>query len=219
MATRLRYRVLASSQRDGPLLTGPILTASVPAILQHVNQAVLAAEARVPDGTRLELAIHVGALAPTAAGYLNAQFRAGRLYEPGAPHRRWIPWPEHPHQVATVPQPEWLRIRWVKGEWQILVALAVVAVVVGLLLLWVPQPPYVLRSATPVASATPAFGGTPFRLFWLPWYDTLAVAAGLALIPLGLRLVARTETAASEVVQAHTALRAAEAAEGGPTHG
>jgi len=208
---QLVYKTIASRASLGPLIT-------VTGIDSYVqNTAIGQVEARQPEGTRIELLVpQLGDFAQSAANGLQARFLTGQFRDPatGAPI---IPWPESPSVVADVPAPGTLRVRWVKGEWQIYLVVTLAILVVGYLLLEALHgSPWTMQTATVAGAGTsgtgvPLFGGQPFRILYVPWYDAAAIAVGLAATPLILRQVAKTEQAEADTLRAHRALRAAEA--------
>ena len=210
MAT-LVYRTIGSAASLGPLVTPTGLTTYV------TNQAVAQAEASQSEGTRIELLVpNLGDFAQPAANNLQAKFLTGQFRDP-ATGTAIIPWPEYPDTIADTPlgQPGTLRVRWVKGEWQIYLVVSLAILVVGYLLIQALHgSPWSMRAAnvagTTSGSGTPLFGGQPFRILYLPWYDAAAIAVVAAATPLVLRQVARTETAEAATLRAHRELRAAE---------
>ena len=212
----LVYSTVATASSLGPLITVTGITSYV------VNQALVQAEAGVPEGMRLELRLpHLGQFAQPAANALQSQFLTGQIRDPdtGTPI---MPWPEQPATLADVVETDTLRIRWVKGEWQIIVVLGIIvgALLTYLLLQTLSQSPWTLQQAqVPGArggtaagpfGGTPVFGGTPFRVFWIPWYDAAALALGLVAVPFIVHAVAQTERAEAELLTNRRALRAAE---------
>jgi hypothetical protein len=207
----LVYRTIASRASLGPLVTPTGIASYV------TNQAVGQAEAAQPEGTRIQLLVpNLGDFAQPAANALQAKFLTGQFRDPatGTPI---IPWPESPDTVADVPTAGTLRVRWVKGEWQIELVIVLAVLVVGYLLIQaLHNSPWTMQAATAAGAGsaggtgTPVFGGTPFRILYLPWYDAAAIGVAAIVTPFLLRQLAKTEEAEAEAVRSRRALQAAE---------
>lgn len=211
MAT-LVYRTIGSASSLGPLVTATGIDSYV------VNQAVAQAEAGQPEGMRIQLLVpNLGQFAQPAANALQSRFLTGQFKDPatGTPI---IPWPETPSTVADIPigQPGTLRVRWVKGQWQIEVVIGIAVAIIGYLLIQsLHGSPWSMQSAAAASSGgtgttTPMFGGQPFRVFYVPWYWAAAGTLGLVAAPFVLHKVAQTEGSEAELVQNRRALRQAE---------
>lgn len=211
MAT-LVYRTLATAQSTGGAVTPTGLESYV------VNQALVNVEKGQPEGMRLELLMpNLGQFAPRAANALQAKFLVGQVKDPatGTPI---IPWPEYPNVLADTPigQSGTLRVRWVKGQWEIPLIIGIAVTIIGYLLIRsLAASPYSLKSAAVAGASgttggTPIFGGTPFRILYLPWYDALAGGVLLAAAPFVIHKLAQTETSSADLIRGERTLRAAE---------
>jgi len=201
-------RTIATYRTAGPFLTATGPTSYV------LNHAMLAAEANLPEGARVQLLLPRldPATAQAMVDYVQTAFLQGRLRDP-ATGRAIVPWPDTPGVIADVPvgTPDTVRLRWIKGQWQIAVIIALVVtglITIVVLLNELHQSPWTLQAATPTPTGIPAFGGSPFRIFWVPWYDALPIAAGLAVAPVILHQIARTEAGVAETVQEQRTLAA-----------
>jgi len=98
------------------------ITGNPQAIVEFVNEDVTAAEAGLPEGERVQLAIRgwtiplLGSVGAQVAGYINQQWRLGNIRDlvtgevPQA-------WPEYPSEVAQyVGSSDTLYLRWRKGQ-------------------------------------------------------------------------------------------------------
>lgn len=232
MATTYIYHTLADSAQTGPLVGGlNVGTAAqlafdyatnYPAFLTTaealVNQTILAAESNEPEETRNLCVIGGwGSAVPSLVSSINQQWQAGKVVgADGNPVPAW-PDPGYSGQIAWNGGNGQIVLRWVKGQPQLYILLAILIVLAGAALYYVlTQAPWKLQSATPqtlsnpngtpILGNTPLFGGTPFRVFYLPWYDAAAAAAALAVSPWAYRQIVNLKNDRVDSVRANRAL-------------
>lgn len=151
------------------------------ALLQYVNQSVMEAEARLPEGARVQLEISgwtvpvLGSLAAQVAADLNRAFAEGRIRNPET-GERVRPWPEHADRIAFAVG-DTVVLRWVKSQpWYFWITVGMLIVVAGIWYylsraswsMWFPHPP-----APGTGSVSPT---------GLPWYARAAIVAGAVVI-------------------------------------
>lgn len=199
MAT-LTYRTVATSGQDGPLIQSLTLgqaatlawqfTTNYPAFLQTaaglVNQRIQQIETGEPEGQRNVLVIEGwGGQAGTAANAVNSRFQAGTLVNTDG--SRNVAWPEYPHQIAwATSNGDTLTLRWIKGQPWAFILIGVLIVGLGYAVYRIlTGSRYTLQTASPASGSGRAgsgfvwFGGSPFRIVGLPWYDALLATAGI----------------------------------------
>lgn len=196
--------VVATATDLGPLITiaGPFSAPSINALIQQ-------AELGQPEGAQLELTVDsLGQWAPAAAALLNQRFGAGAIQDP-ATGEAIQGWPGA-SQLAYAGNGT-LTLQWIKGQpWAfILIGVLIAGIVAFLFYQSLQKAPWQLKNLSPATNpgGTPSsgsspftwWGGSPFRLFGLPWYDAALVGGGLAVVPWAIRHVASgTQAVAAE---------------------
>ena len=177
-----------------------------------INQDVQAIEAGEPEGQRNYLTITGWAgQAGHAAQTINQQWLAGKVRGPN--NSPLGAWPEYPATIAwSANNGDTLELRWLKEEWQLYLLVFTLIAVVGYLVYHIlQQGGWTLQTVTPASGSgtptsggkVPFIGGTPFRLFWLPWYWDVGIAGAVIAGPYVYRQVvsvekSRTESAETE---------------------
>lgn len=230
--TTFAYDTVASSTNSGPLVAslgaGQVATLSYdylfnyPQFLQtaqsDINQQVQAVEAGEAEGTRNYLVIDgwPDGSATTAASQINAAWQQGKLT--GSDGKRLQAWPDagYSQQIAwSTNNGGTLELRWVKWEWQLYLVIFVLVALLGYAVYRIlTQSSWSLATATPTSAAasgtstkalfngTPFLGGTPFRIFWIPWYWDVGIAAAVIAGPYVYRQLASVEESHAEIVRA-----------------
>lgn len=228
MSTTYQYQTVASSA-NGPLIESLSLpqglqlaydyTVNYTAFLtmagQLINQQVQSVEAHEPEGTLNFLAITGwDGQAANAANAINAQWQQGKLI--GTDGKPLQAWPDAPYnsQIAwAADNNNTLELRWVKWEWQLYLVVFVLIAVVGYLVYRIlTQGSWNLQTAHPVTSnatsgplfgGVPFVGGSPFRVFWLPWYWDIGIAGAVVAGPYIYRQFVSVEESRAQGAEAH----------------
>jgi len=213
------FQTLASSATNGPLLTSLTPTQAAQLVFYAstfntaafdqlasslANQDMQHVEADEPEGTRNQLTIDGwNGQATAAANAVNAAWQAGHVTGPGG--HPTTPWPDagYNQQLAwATGSGDTLVLRWTKEQPMAYILVGILVVVVGYLVYRVlTSSSWSLSSATPGTATGPtetvpiigAQPGGPFRVLWLPWYDTAAIAAAAVLVPLGYHQIVEVE--------------------------
>jgi len=212
------FTTIASSTADGPLVQS--LSASQAADLvfyastfnatafdqlasRIANGRMQTVEASEPEGTQNQLTINGwNGQATAAANAVNSAWRSGRVTGPGG--HPTTPWPQagYNQQLAWSNGSDTLVLRWTKEQPMAYILVGILVVVVGYLVYQVlTSGSWSLSTAsTPSSSGgsspVPIVGsqpGGPFRVLWLPWYDTAAIVATAVLVPLAYHQVVEVE--------------------------
>ena len=226
------YQTVASAANSGSLVeslgAGAIATLSYDYLFNYtqflqtaqsdVNQQVQAVEAGEAEGTRNYLVIEnwPNGSANAAASQINSAWSSGKLTgTDGKPLQAW-PDAGYNQQIAwSVDNGSTLELRWVKWEWQLyLVVFVLVALLGYAVYVILTQSNWNLATATPTSSAatgtstkalfngTPFLGGSPFRIFWLPWYWDVGIAATVVAGPYVYHQIASIDESHSEIIRA-----------------
>ena len=127
-------------------------------------------------------------------------------------------WPEYPNQVAWPTNGgNTLEMRWLKWEWQLYLLVFALIAIVGYFVYriltgqsWTLQTASTSQSGSSGSSSTttpPIFGGTPFRVFWLPWYDAAVITAAVVATPYIYRQFVSVEESRTKSVEAQKEYR------------
>lgn len=189
------YRTIASLTANGPLASGSVVS---PAF----NQAVLNAEAGLPEGAYVELTIDaVNAASQVVAG-LNGRYQNGQITYPGT-GELIQGWPAYPGSIAFLTSGgQGVILRWRKGQPWVIILLAALLVVAVVVFISLQRSNYSMQTpATSAGGGPPAVGLTTgkfvwlgvgprgtFRIFGIPWY-WVAGGAGLAGVGAGAAYV------------------------------
>lgn len=228
--TTYQYTTLANSNQNGPLVDSLtvgqaaqlayLYVANYPAFVAQaaglVNQDVQALEMNEPEGQRNVLAISGwGGLATQAASAVNQAWQQGQIAVNG---QQLQAWPEAPFagQIAWADSTgQTLVLRWVKWEWQLYLLVAILLAVVGYEVYQIlTSGSWQLQTAIPVTThqtptsgtgpfgGVPFIGGSPFRVFWMPWYDAVAVAGVAVTGPFVYRQIAQVDESRARIHRA-----------------
>lgn len=228
----LMYKTVASQPVNGPLvqnLTASQITtltwdfsfnysAFLSTAAQMVNQDVQAIERGEPEGQRNYLTINGwNGEATRAMDAINQAWSQGKLK--GTDGAALAAWPEYPNQIAwATNNNNTVELRWLKWEWELyLVVFALMAIVGYLVYQVLTQHTWSLQTASttksgstgsaPFGTTAPMFGGSPFRLFWLPWYDAALVTAAVVATPYVYRQFVSIEESRAQSAEATTEYR------------
>lgn len=226
----LVYATVASQAANGPLVQ--TLTESQVATLATdyqfhyaqflatarslINQDVQAVERNEPEGQRNLLTINGwNGQAAQAAQAITQQWQQGNVI--GSNGQPLQAWPEYTGQIAwATNNGNTLELRWVKEEWQLYLVIFVLIAVVGYLVYRIlTQSSWSLQTASqpssgsvpgiigsPTNGSVPFIGGKPFRVFWLPWYWDVGIAAAVIAGPYIYRQVVSVEETRVKSVEA-----------------
>ena len=185
-----------------------------------INQKVQTIEKNEAEGQRNELTIDGwGGKASQAANAINAQWRAGKVT--GTDGTKLEAWPEYPTAIAwSTNGGNTLILRWEKWEWQLYLLVALLVVVVGYLVYRIlTQNSWQLQTASAISNpgqatstkgvfnGTPFVGGSPFRIFWLPWYLAVPAAAAVVAVPFVVKQVTAVEESRAKIADAEREVR------------
>lgn len=209
----LTYATFASSTKNGALVEGlnpataTWLAATNPgALAAYVNQSLVAAEAHLPEGTRVELDITgwnvlFGSTAALVASQIQGAYAAGKMRDPSTGK---IPpaWPEYAGVIATGnAATDTVTLRWVKGDlWTDAVVIGIITILVAVVVFLLSNASWQAKSATTTSGGTTNPPGLSFLQFVLQNWALVTVGA-LALVaaPFIVHEVARTKAAEHEL--------------------
>ena len=208
------YTTIASSAQDGALVSGitgvdaaAIATVDPAGLTQYVNSQLLAAEASLPEYTRVEMDIvgwqtPLGSSAQFVANQINSAFASGQITDPitGGPPESWA---EYPGQIAWGDDAtDSVTIRVLKAQPPVIALYIIVglAAVIAVALIW----GALQRSSWQAKSATTGVNGakvfTSIAGFVVDnWWWEVPLAGAAIVAPFVIGKTAQTEEAVNRL--------------------